>query len=92
MGGHIVQGHVDTVGMSISVATEGDFAVYRWRFPAEFADLVVQKGSIAVDGVSLTVVEPDGDTFGAALIPETLLPNEPRHGAASATGVNLSST
>lgn len=73
LGGHIVQGHVDAVGVLVSVATEGDFAVYRWRFPSEFANLVVSKGSIAVDGVSLTVVEPNSDTFGAALIPETLL-------------------
>lgn len=72
LGGHMVQGHVDAVGMLASIATEGDFAVYRWTFPAEFAELVVSKGSIAVDGVSLTVVEPDASSFGAALIPETL--------------------
>jgi riboflavin synthase len=72
LGGHIVQGHVDTVGTLASIAHESDFAVYRWSFPAEFAPLVVSKGSIAVDGVSLTIVEPDGETFGAALIPETL--------------------
>ena len=72
LGGHIVQGHVDTTGTLASVATEGEFAVYRWRFPVEFADLVVSKGSIAVDGVSLTIVEPDGSSFSAALIPETL--------------------
>src|SRR5687768_2016632 len=72
MGGHIVQGHVDTVGTLISIAMEGEFAVYRWSCPAEFADLVVSKGSIAVDGVSLTIVDPDGGSFSAALIPETL--------------------
>jgi riboflavin synthase len=72
LGGHIVQGHVDTVGSLLSIASEGEFAVYRWSFPAEYADLVVTKGSVAVDGVSLTIVEPDGATFGAALIPETL--------------------
>jgi len=72
MGGHMVQGHVDTVGTLMSITSEGDFAVYRWTVPAESADLVVAKGSIAVDGVSLTIVEPDGATFGAALIPETL--------------------
>ena len=72
LGGHIVQGHVDTVGALTSIESEGEFAVYRWSFPAEFAQLVVSKGSIAVDGVSLTIVEPDGATFGAALIPETL--------------------
>jgi riboflavin synthase len=72
MGGHLVQGHVDTTGALVSIAAEGEFAVYRWSFPAAFAELLVSKGSIAVDGVSLTVVEPDGATFGAALIPETL--------------------
>src|SRR5258706_4140161 len=72
LGGHIVQGHVDCVGQLASIANEGEFAVYRWSFPAEFADLVVSKGSIAVDGISLTIVDPDGSTFGAALIPETL--------------------
>jgi len=72
MGGHLVQGHVDTTGILQSVTSEGEFAVYRWSFPAEFADLVVSKGSIAVDGVSLTIVEPSAHTFGAALIPETL--------------------
>ena len=72
LGGHMVQGHVDTVGTLLSIASEGEFAVYRWSHPLEFADLVVSKGSIAVDGISLTIVEPDGSTFGAALIPETL--------------------
>jgi riboflavin synthase len=72
LGGHLVQGHVDTTGTLISIASEGDFAVYRWSFPAEDAELVVAKGSIAVDGVSLTVVDPDANSFGAALIPETL--------------------
>jgi len=68
LGGHIVQGHVDTTGALVSSAGE----MYRWSFPAEYADLVVSKGSIAVDGVSLTIVDPDETTFGVALIPETL--------------------
>jgi riboflavin synthase len=72
LGGHIVQGHVDAVGALISIAAEGDFAVYRWSFPPQYAELVVNKGSVAVDGVSLTVVDPDATSFGAALIPETL--------------------
>jgi riboflavin synthase len=75
MGGHLVQGHVDTTGTLQSIVIEGDFAVYRWSFPPELAELVVSKGSIAVDGVSLTVVEPKAGTpptFAAALIPETL--------------------
>ncbi len=72
LGGHLVQGHVDGTGSLLSIETEGEFAVYRWSYPRQFADLVVSKGSIAVDGVSLTVVEPDAESFGAALIPETL--------------------
>jgi riboflavin synthase len=72
LGGHMVQGHVDTTGTLLSIKHEGEFAVYRWSFPREYADLVIEKGSIAVDGVSLTVVDPDDSTFGAALIPETL--------------------
>lgn len=72
LGGHMVQGHVDGVGKLLSISSEGDFAVYRWSFPDEYAELVVSKGSIAVDGVSLTIVDPDGSSFGAALIPETL--------------------
>jgi len=72
LGGHLVQGHVDCVGELLLAKAEGEFAVYRWSVPEEYAELVVDKGSIAVDGVSLTVVEPDGASFGAALIPETL--------------------
>ena len=72
MGGHMVQGHVDCAGALVSITHEGEFAVYRWAYPAEYADLVVAKGSIAVDGVSLTIVDPEPGTFGAALIPETL--------------------
>ncbi|HET7435395.1 MAG TPA: riboflavin synthase, partial [Thermoanaerobaculia bacterium] len=72
LGGHMVQGHVDTTGALMSITTEGEFAVYRWSYPAQFAPLVVSKGSIAVDGVSLTIVEPDASSFAVALIPETL--------------------
>ncbi len=72
LGGHFVQGHVDTTGTLISKKSEGEFAVYRWSFPGDFAELVVSKGSIAVDGVSLTVIDPDDSSFAAALIPETL--------------------
>jgi len=72
MGGHIVQGHVDTVGALMSTTSEGDFAVFRWSCPDEYSDLLVSKGSVAVDGISLTVVDPEPGSFGAALIPETL--------------------
>lgn len=72
LGGHMVQGHVDCVGRLLSKESQGEFAVYRWSFPEEYADLVVEKGSIAVDGISLTIIDPDRSSFGVALIPETL--------------------
>jgi riboflavin synthase len=72
LGGHLVQGHVDTVGTILGIHPEGSFATYRWSYPREFRTLVVPKGSIAVDGVSLTIVDPDDTSFSAALIPETL--------------------
>ena len=72
LGGHIVQGHVDAVGSLAAIEMQGDFALYRWTYAQTYASLIVSKGSIAVDGVSLTVVDPDDATFGAALIPETL--------------------
>lgn len=72
LGGHMVQGHVDAVGRLMSITMEGEFAVYRWSYPEAFADLVVSKGSIAVDGISLTIVDPDTSSFAVALIPETL--------------------
>jgi riboflavin synthase len=72
LGGHLVQGHVDAVATLVSVTTAGEFSMYRWNFPGEFSELVVSKGSVAVDGVSLTIVEPEDSTFAAALIPETL--------------------
>jgi riboflavin synthase len=72
LGGHFVSGHVDGVGSLESIDRLDDFALYRWSYPQSFAALVVEKGSIAVDGVSLTIVDPDESSFGAALIPETL--------------------
>jgi len=72
LGGHIVQGHVDATGTLTSIVAEGEFATYRWTYPSEHSRLLVPKGSIAVDGISLTVVDPDEHSFSAALIPETL--------------------
>jgi riboflavin synthase len=72
MGGHIVQGHVDGVG-SLLTRSPGDRSdEVRFSVPPEVARYVVEKGSIAVDGVSLTVAATDGDTFTVALIPTTL--------------------
>jgi len=72
LGGHVVQGHVDGVGTVDSVRDEGFSRVVRVSAPAETLRYVVEKGSIAVDGVSLTVSAVDGQAFEVSLIPETL--------------------
>jgi riboflavin synthase len=72
LGGHIVQGHVDTVVRLTSVRPEGGFQTWRLSLPSEQAQEVALKGSIALDGVSLTVSGLGTDWFEIALIPETL--------------------
>ncbi len=71
-GGHFVLGHVDGVGRVVSVRQQGEFSLWRFQAPPEVTPYLVPKGSIAVDGISLTIVEPSGDTFGAAIIPATI--------------------
>jgi riboflavin synthase len=72
LGGHIVQGHVDGVGVVEWVRPEGSGLRARIRFAEDLEDFIVMKGSIAVDGVSLTVAEVGERGFEVALIPETL--------------------
>jgi len=72
LGGHIVQGHVDGTGTIEYVREEGFSRVVRVAAPADLLRYVVEKGSIAVDGVSLTVSAVDDDAFEVSLIPETL--------------------
>jgi len=72
LGGHLVLGHVDAVGTVTGRAPEGQGARLTVSLPAEIAPLVAEKGSIAVDGVSLTVARAHRDRFEVALIPETL--------------------
>ncbi|MBX7256221.1 MAG: riboflavin synthase [Candidatus Hydrogenedentes bacterium] len=72
MGGHFVQGHVDGVGRVKSITNQGDFSFWKFQAPSEVAKYLVPKGSISIDGISLTIVDPSGDTFGVALIPTTL--------------------
>jgi riboflavin synthase len=72
LGGHIVQGHVDSTGAVESAVDDGFSRLVRISAPEELLRYVVEKGSIAVDGVSLTVAEVDDDGFTVALIPETL--------------------
>ncbi len=79
MGGHIVQGHVDGIGRLLERTTSDNWDVLRFSLPAELARYLVEKGSITVEGVSLTVVEvddgaPEADEawFSVSLIPTTL--------------------
>jgi riboflavin synthase len=72
LGGHVVQGHVDALGRVVAVDEDGFARRLRIEAPGEVLRYVVQKGSIAVDGVSLTVAEVDHASFTVSLIPETL--------------------
>jgi riboflavin synthase len=72
LGGHIVQGHVDGVGEIVSREPGERWEVVTIGLPADLARYVVDKGSITVDGISLTVVEARDDAFTVALIPTTL--------------------
>jgi riboflavin synthase len=72
LGGHIVSGHVDGVAAVLDTVPEGDSVRFRFAAPEVFERYVAPKGSIALDGVSLTVNEVDGATFGVNIIPHTL--------------------
>jgi riboflavin synthase len=72
LGGHLVAGHVDGVGELLCVRAVGSARELTVRAPAEVLRYVVAKGSIAVDGISLTINELDAESFGVTLIPHTL--------------------
>jgi len=71
LGGHIVSGHVDGVATVVSVRPEGDSTRVRLRAPDQLARFIAPKGSVALDGISLTVNEVEGNEFGVNLIPHT---------------------
>ncbi|HEY1933770.1 MAG TPA: riboflavin synthase [Acetobacteraceae bacterium] len=71
LGGHIVSGHVDGVGTALSATPENASTRWQFRVPRELARFIAVKGSVAVDGVSLTVNEVGADTFGVNVIPHT---------------------
>jgi riboflavin synthase len=72
LGGHLVQGHVDGLGRIADRARQGDWELVWFGCSAELAAQMVPKGSVAVDGVSLTLVDVAADRFSVALIPHTL--------------------
>lgn len=71
LGGHIMQGHVDGRGTFISAESEGDFWTVKIGFPAELARYLVHKGSVAIEGISLTIAALNDDNFDIAVIPKT---------------------
>lgn len=72
LGGHIVQGHVDTVGFIRKIIPKGQHTEYIFQFPEKFQDLVVEKGSIAIDGISLTVNYIMDNEISINIIPHTI--------------------
>ena len=88
LGGHFVQGHVDAVGTIVDVRPDGEFTWVRIRFPQELAPQLVLKGSVAVDGISLTVAALGEDSFDVQIIPHTWTHTNLR-GAHAGMRVNL---
>lgn len=71
LGGHIVQGHVDSRGKFVSAVQNGDFWTVRISFPREIGQYLVYKGSVSVEGISLTIAALKDDYFEIAVIPKT---------------------
>jgi len=88
MGGHFVTGHIDALGQIETFEPRGQDHYLQVRVPAGFARYLVYKGSVAIDGISLTVAEVAGDTFSVWLIPHTMAVTNLREKKAGG-GVNL---
>jgi riboflavin synthase len=71
LGGHVVSGHVDDVGEIVSIRSEGDSLRFRFSVSPALARFIAPKGSVTLDGTSLTVNEVDGNVFGVNIIPHT---------------------
>lgn len=73
LGGHMVSGHVDGVARVVSCIPEGDFTLFTFSIPKGHGKYIIEKGSITIDGISLTVNHCDTATFGVSIIPHTLV-------------------
>lgn len=71
LGGHLVSGHVDGIGRLLLRHPAGNSTVYQFQVPPALMEFIVAKGSVAVDGISLTVAQIRGESFAAAVIPHT---------------------
>lgn len=69
--GHFVQGHVDSIGTCINKTEKDGSWLFSFRFPEEYAELIIEKGSICINGVSLTAFDVQKDTFTVTIIPYT---------------------
>lgn len=72
LGGHLVTGHIDGVAVVESIETRGEFTFFTFRVPTQLGSFLVPKGSVAVDGISLTINECSRRRFAVAIIPFTL--------------------
>lgn len=72
LGGHLVSGHVDCVGRLVSIQRQGDFTILNFSVPRETDRYIIEKGSIAVDGISLTVNTCTPGRFSVSIIPHTM--------------------
>jgi riboflavin synthase len=72
LSGHFVTGHIDTVGIIKKITPDGDAKLYTISFPKSFRIFIIKKGSICVDGISLTVIDVSPRTFSVAVLPYTL--------------------
>jgi len=88
LGGHIVQGHVDATGRITSLKPDGDCVIFRVASPKRLMPYIVEKGFVAVDGISLTVVKVGSSSFTLSVIPYTLA-NTNLQGQAKGGRVNL---
>jgi len=71
-GGHVVQGHVDATGTVVSVTPADNASIYRFQVPPEYDRYLIDKGSVTIEGISLTVVKPENGAFDTWIIPHTL--------------------
>ena len=71
LGGHILQGHVDTTTKVVGIKREGAGFLFSFKLPPAYRHLIVEKGSIGIDGISLTIAALFADTFSVAVIPHT---------------------
>jgi riboflavin synthase len=72
LGGHIVSGHIDCVGNIKNIKNLGEFTIFDFFMPNEFSKYVVEKGSVTIDGISLTVNNCKNNTFSVSIIPHTI--------------------